>query len=394
MNENNELVLYPSNWLYNAAVIGFLKSLVGDTKDNQIENYFYESGEVKISKQIFNELDVLKRYFSESKKENIASIVGNSGTYRNFINGSRKQDQYSFPAFVKELSHLEPIGNTCGFCNSKNFFPKGSRERLSASWLSSTQKSELEKTAKKKESMKKTSKNQKPKTINGEEEFCKFLESISSFSNRLNNMIGPSESFPNSYWNNKSTVSVCPLCAYLIIHSHIPFIKSVEGEIFINAPSFKLMWYLNKYAGEVFNRENVRDILAMSFMDFSQKVNATLGMWSTANIEVIIKKRGGGIDHYALPYDQTRLLLNRNISSLISKTKEPNILDMVLSGRFGDLVKLNEKLLKSVFSNNAEDGKNYLRNYQNHNIRRIKSITTILPELYIHINKQLQEEVI
>jgi len=56
-------------------------------------------------------------------------------------------------------------------------------------------------------------------------------------------------------------------------------------------------------------------------MEFAQKVVVTLCAWSIMNIERVIKK-GDKIEYYSLPYETSRVLLQKVIASLISTTKE------------------------------------------------------------------------
>jgi CRISPR-associated protein Cst1 len=83
-------------------------------------------------------------------------------------------------------------------------------------------------------------------------------------------------------------------------------------DLFINAPSFKIMWYLNKFVYEIFSwdkKYNIRKLFGMNLMELSQKVYTSLGVWSMMNIEMAIKNRDK-INYYFLPYEITTLLLN------------------------------------------------------------------------------------
>ncbi|MCX7837738.1 MAG: type I-B CRISPR-associated protein Cas8b1/Cst1, partial [candidate division WOR-3 bacterium] len=50
--DNTQITLYPSNWLYNAGVIGFLKVLETNIKD--IDKFFLPNDSVKIDLDLFN----------------------------------------------------------------------------------------------------------------------------------------------------------------------------------------------------------------------------------------------------------------------------------------------------------------------------------------------------
>ena len=82
-----------------------------------------------------------------------------------------------------------------------------------------------------------------------------------------------------------------PSLAFLIIHHHLSFIPLSDGsEIFINAPSFEAIWYLNKYAREVYGKEKLKttkEILGISLIEAALKLNIQLGKWTMMNVEVV-----------------------------------------------------------------------------------------------------------
>ncbi len=270
--------IYPSNWLYNAGVIGFLNS-VKKIEQKDVEKYFVDNI-ISLPRNIFENLEIEKRYFSDSKKNNISSIVGKSLLYRNYINPSRPQDKSGFADFVKKLSKIKEQGqNYCGICSRNfSFLPEDVKE-LNKKW------------AEYGKSKAKRSQRSKPET-NG---FEVFFSNLQKYNVAHNNLIATSKGkFPNAFWNFNDSLSICPLCVFLIIHHHIPFenANTQNGQIFINAPSFKIMWHLNEYASEILSKRKsyqLREILGISFMELAQKVSVTLGAWSIMNIEMVIK---------------------------------------------------------------------------------------------------------
>ncbi|GER94075.1 type I-B CRISPR-associated protein Cas8b1/Cst1 [hot springs metagenome] len=380
------IILYPSNWLYNASVIGFLKS-ISDIEQQDVEKWF-EDNIVSLPRDIFKELKINERYFNDSKNDKISSIIGKSSLYRNYINSSRKQDKLGFVEFVKELSQVVEHGQEfCGIC-SRNFalLPENIKI-LNEKWAKHSQ-SMVKQTKKTK------GKGSKPK----ENDFEIFLSKLQKYNVAHNNLIAPSTGgFPNAFWNLNDSISICPLCAYLVIHHHIPF-KNAEthnGQIFINAPSFKVMWYLNKFAEQMLSKNKnyqVREILGISFMELAQKVAVTLGAWSIMNIEMIIKKREE-IEYYSLPLEISRVLLHKEIASLVSATKEPLIFEIVLNGSFDYLLTLSHKVLRySVTGSNAFNDK-YLSKLRNRDAYSLKNLSKILPELYVKITSTINKEV-
>ncbi|MCS7262483.1 MAG: hypothetical protein NZ560_03600, partial [Aquificaceae bacterium] len=103
--------------------------------------------------------------------------------------------------------------------------------------------------------------------------FCSFCNSseykLEPISVKYMNLLMPSyNEFPNSHWNCSADGidMICSLCQFIIIHHHLAFTKIHDGsEIFINAPSFKLMYELNKLVKEIYSSKgkskSVRKIL-------------------------------------------------------------------------------------------------------------------------------------
>ncbi len=64
---------------------------------------------------------------------------------------------------------------------------------------------------------------------------------------------------------------------------------------------------------------------------------------------------------------------------------------MVLNGRFGELLTLNQKILHYAITNtNAYEDK-YLSKLNNKDADNLKRLSTILPELYVKIDSILKE---
>jgi|Deesub1362B_J571_1020462.scaffolds.fasta_scaffold00011_170 CRISPR-associated protein Cst1 len=339
--------LYPSNWLYNAGVVGLLR-VCSDIGRFKIEEWLEDDGTVKVDMKIFKNSQALKWFYKYHNDK--PPIIGNS-IYKNFINPSRKQkDENSLRKFV-ELLYRNLIfnnnnDNSCRLCGSKLAFNKIDKE------------------------------------------IEEFLSTRQIFNMMHSQLLAPSlGDMPNSFWSCNNDFYLCPLCIYLIIHHHISLIPTNDGKIFINAPSFKMIWFLNKFASEVLDKwkeYSVRRILGLSLIEFSQRIYATFGTWTMMNIEMVII-RSGKIDSYSLPIDVTRILLNPKISSLISRTGEPMILDIVLKRDYKQLLVISQKILKySIGGSNSFDDK-YLSALVNKDRRSLNNLSLILPELYTRI---------
>jgi CRISPR-associated protein Cst1 len=320
----NQIILYPSNWLYNAGVIGLLNS-VEDIEKYEVQTMLNSDGSMHVSLPFFSKLDSKKRYFGDNK---ISSIVGKSKLYRNFLQANQ---QDIFIEFVRYLDQV--VLGECDIC--------GNGRSLEGSIVECLNKKDP---AKKDET--------------------KFIYRIKNFSIVHYSDLGPSlNEFPNSFWNLNQSARVCHLCSFLIIHHHLAFSRLSDGsEIFINAPSFQVMYYLNKFAREVFGTlssqemRNKRNILAMSVIEYATKIQTTLGIWTGMNIE-IVAKHGSQIEFFSLPYEVIQLISDRRIAGLLSQIGEFSILNRVLDQDFSRLMEIGYRLLRIGFKPVRERGK-------------------------------------
>jgi len=311
--EENYIELYSGNWLNNAAILGFLVSL-NIIEEKDVKQYLKPDGRVVIPAGIFDELKVDKRYF-EDKKTKISSIVAKAQIYRNYLQSSEKK---SFQQFVKALKKIKD-NQQCDILVRGYNIPEEDVMKLKSNGLK------------------------------------KFFDRISDFNMIFHANLGPSiGAFPNACWNMKNSNKTCHLFAFLIIHQHLAFTKLMDNsKIFINAPSFKLMYELNKILASLTNKENAsfRNLLAMSVIEFSVKTNVMLHTWVSMDIEIVAIKNSE-IEFISLPYETIKLLSNKKIAELLSSIGEFRILNMVINNKWKDLVELGYRLLKIAMKNN------------------------------------------
>jgi CRISPR-associated protein Cst1 len=289
----------------------------------------------------------------------ILPAKGKDRYFPNFI-ATNKTDEKNAKKFVGKLTKLVDGEKNCSLCGTNKFYI------------------ELE---------------------NETDDFKRFLEIRSHFNNMHEKLLGGFGLNSNIFWNNSPSFYICPLCIYLNLHHYIPFISTREGQIFINASSFKVMWYLNKFAEEIFSRDknyDTRKILGLSLMEFSQRIQSSIGAWSMMNIEIVLIKRDNTIDYYSIPYNVSKILLNSQISSLISAINETYVFELVLQARYKDLIDLNHSIIRCLF---ASDFKKSLESNQflnkkiyNKSKENFEKILKLLPELYTKINSVLKEE--
>ncbi|MCX8076188.1 MAG: hypothetical protein N3C57_04050 [Aquificaceae bacterium] len=367
--------LYPGNWLYNAGVVGLLRVL------SNIENssdYFdlKEDGSFVIRRGLLEKAFQDKKfekvplwhywYLLETSTEECDKKVSNiedfknlvfrrvsgrlfakNGIYQNYyppIKLNEKPDEKSgLDYFVEYIGltsgnrvvfHRSILGNSlkCDFCLSTEY---------------------------------------KVHTIDG-----KFLSALM-----------PSFNMPNFYWicSQDGLDRICSLCQFLIIHQHLAFTKIHDGsEIFINAPSFKLMYELNKLVKELYSgkgkSKSVRKILGMTLIEYSRRLWFNLGRWSQMNIEVVIR-RGDVIDFYSLPYHTAVLLSDREIASLISSISEDEILDHILNGEYERILDNVYSEMRKHFGNKAKGKKEKIETFKLE--KKLKLYSTIKEKSYV-----------
>jgi len=369
---NNVLVLYPGNWLYNASVIGFLRSLEDVEKLSGSFN-LKDDGTIVIDKNIFSQLNVEERYYVKK----ISSIIGNSSSYKNYL---QYYDEYksAFVFFVKNLGRIKEIYDCvpCGFCGRK--FEFSDLDILS---------------------IKQQIKNEKI-----ERAFENFLKGIKKYDVRHNALLGPSAGgFPNSFWNKNVSFKICPLCAYLIIHHHYTTFEfpdnNMKLDVFINTPSFKVMWYLNKYLQTIYEKGKIittKELLGMSIIEMALKVNVQLGKWNMMNIEIVTKSNGK-VDFFSMPYEITVLLSNREVASLLNEIGELKVLNLILNSDFIKVLELAERIFKIALKPEKErseqDKKFVSENIKlQKNIENLTSLSYKLFKLYAVIEEKAKKE--
>ncbi len=398
-----KIKIYPSNWLYNASVIGFLRVVAHACGETTVENWLQADGTVIINIDIFKntkihnkELPLCLKYYTE--------YLVNDSDMKEWLYKKDKQGKTYEEKYKDIIGQLGNFGYKFIQAGNKLFASKTPYQNLVqlSEWKSlefAALTSKLQDYPKiKSESACGLCSNNKVLKPNPD---SKLENRLFVFQEPHMRLLAPSTGeFPNAFWNLNDSLSICPLCAYLIIHHHIPFenARTQGGQIFINVPSFKVMWHLNKYASEILSRRNnyqIREILGISFMELAQKIFTTLGAWSMMNIEMVVKNynratKQSEIDYYSLPYEASRLLLNKDIAGLISQTKEDFILEIILSGKFDSLLILNQKILRYAMTNSSAFEDKYFSKLNNKDARSLKNLSVILPELYVRINSILK----
>jgi len=363
------LKLYPGNWLYNASVIGFLKVIAYGIGEEKVDSWLKEDGSVEVDKEIFEAFNIgkisipislmcyvkfltrdedfqdwIKKYRDKKEYQSLVEIMGDFAynfaragnklfmskmPYQNLVQ-SKEWRSLEFAKFVSRLSDLQETNTskTCSICGRNTAIEPNISSNLE--------------------------------------------KRLFNFGLTHSSLLGPSGGkFPNSLWNQKISLSVCPLCAYLIIHHHISFIKMGSNEeIFINAPSFKVMWHLNKLVAEVYAKSEVkekRELLGMTLIEMVTRLYMQLGIWTSMNIE-IVSKYSNNIDFFSLPYETVHLLINKEIASMLSQIGELRVLNLILDGKYTELLNFGEKIMNIGLKPAKERSKNE-RDFIDENIK-------------------------
>jgi CRISPR-associated protein Cst1 len=308
----SSITLYPSNWLYNAGVIGLMRVL--EELGEEIEKFIFKDGTVgllitKNSSEIFDKWVEL----SPKSKEGKSMVYGFKNAY--YANQTEKSIKHRIESLLGKSTYKSgKIEFSCSFCTSK----------------------------------------------------IKVKKTDATFLNQAfgNILLGSEKSFSNMYWSNSASDFICQQCEFIIMCHHLALTRLSDGsEIFINAPSFKVMYYLNKFAREVFGAlseemHSKRNILAMSVIEYATRIRATLGVWTGMNIEIVSKsKRGDQIEFFSLPYEVIQLLSDRRIAGLLSQIGEFSILNRVLDQDFSRLMETGYRLLRIGLKPDRERGK-------------------------------------
>ncbi|MGB9857913.1 MAG: type I-B CRISPR-associated protein Cas8b1/Cst1 [Dictyoglomaceae bacterium] len=404
--------LYPGNWLYNAGVIGFLEVITYGEGNNVVEEWLKNDGSVEIEKRVFDfkrlgnrEVPFCLYYYVEflTKDEDIENWRKRTDKKNISYEEKYKQIAEEFGDVLWGYKYVRAM-NKLFYSDMpyQNLFQKGDwSENSLSNFINKIPESIL-----------------KPGRICGicnnfysssfpylSEKTVKRIEKFSEmYVHKLN--IGSSlAEFPNSFWNNSQSLNVCPLCAYLIIHHHIALTSlSDKSEIFVNAPSFKVMWYLNRYMREVYGKEKigrVRELLGISIIEMALRLNIQLGKWTMMNIEVVSKYKEGDndkIDFFNLPYEAVLLLSDRDIASLLNEIGELNILDLILDGKYKEILDLAERLFKIGLKHKEDRGKQE-NEFINNKVKLTKNRENLISysqklfKLYALIEEKIRKEV-
>lgn len=337
--EEKYIELFPGNWLFNAGIVGFLAVL--QESDFQVESLLQKDGtlrgKIKWDKKEYKGFEIpfliyqwfmlsgieIKNDFDVKSDDPIKDIWGTlfNVFYRGFFNAdstklykSSKSGPATFKTFsdfTSSLFNYRDEGQICPFCLKPGNY-----------------------------SYKNSYSSEHFKELGGSD---------------------GTKGMPNSFWGNikrSGGTKICDTCSFLMLNRHLAFTElSDRSKIFINAPSFKLMYELNMIINTSFKGSrinNKRQLLAMGVIEFAIKTKTLLGKWSSYNIEIVSiekKMKDDGmfkdvIEYYSISHEATRLLTNKRIANTLNEIGEFKILNLLLDLKFTVIAEIAYRILK------------------------------------------------
>jgi CRISPR-associated protein Cst1 len=212
------------------------------------------------------------------------------------------------------------------------------------------------------------------------------------------------EKFPNNYRNFKVIFYLCPICSGLA-YFHICGFTPLEANkseankgIFINAPSFKLIWLLNQHIEKLHSLEGYKDVktlLGLSFIDLAVDLNIKLGTWQKLSTEILTlekiwneqkKKYEYPLYFYEIPISVLELLEDKSIASLLKELKNLELLKEFMNENFKIFEILAYKILRNPDKVNKDE---FIKHYFP-TISNPSWIANRLSRLYALINQHLK----
>ena len=110
-------------------------------------------------------------------------------------------------------------------------------------------------------------------------------------------------------------------------------------------------------------------------------------MWASMEIELVVTKKDGLIEFIDLPYEIINIISNRKIAEILSSIGEFNVLNMVINGKWNEIVELGYRVLKiSVKPVAGKEDKDFIYKtffrYENQELGNLKNLANKLLKLY------------
>lgn len=376
MSDNQTITLYPSSWVYNASIVGFLRVL-SKCEINVEELFNKQHGTVSIPieyiRKILNEnepeaqnYELLKQYkkwhwnyvwesylrlrekvdkkiekhIKEQKKKNIQQpeepieelkilktitmLLGTgSDFYRNYL----------------DSQEVEEHSNNKGIKQQRNA-TKDEKEKEYLRIFGSMFSSIVDKIS--------SSQNSQRFQCNLCYRNTYETKEVTTIYSYL--LFQSASTFQNSFWGNivDAGMKICLLCRFLILHFYIGALNGKE-KIFINTPNLFVTYKLNQLL------EN--NTFLLSSMEFQIRIlyeivkyKSLLGYWSMSNIQLVrIDNSCRGLDFMDIPSNRLVILCDYEVVNIINKVGTFKFFEAVINLDFRSLEKLCYYALKYVY---------------------------------------------
>ncbi|MCX7607530.1 MAG: hypothetical protein N2170_09770, partial [Bacteroidia bacterium] len=145
--------------------------------------------------------------------------------------------------------------------------------------------------------------------------------------------------FPNAFrhGSEKGTLLLSKPALYSLLFHHFALTSISKQQVFINAPSFEVMYHLNRFLRAAFGSSlQPQELLAVSMLHYTLRIQRMLSAWTYQNIELITKQQDK-VESFTLPVDVARLLVDPHVARLLSRIRDSEVLRLVLARRFAEI---------------------------------------------------------
>lgn len=311
-----EFTITPSNWLYNAGIVGLLRVL-SYADHQQVEKTLKESSYIlkineddlrKIGDTFVNYLkSYIKKLDEARKKEKATSIQSflfhKTGIFPNLQQMKDIKNDADVKSWLNDqiisrvFAHSFKEGPSCRFCG----LPAGTKFRIPYDVFD---------------------------MVWGE------LEGTTYDKN------------PNLFFFNQNDLLICPLCRFVFVMSGLVVSKRSNQKVFINLPNIKALFFLN----ELYSDDTISVLEAASSMEFLKSA------WLLQNIEIIMLQNDV-INHLPIDAVTSKLIIQPRIRIALKKAGK-DVLRHFTVGNPSDLFDLCFKKIREFIKGVAKSETN------------------------------------
>ncbi len=300
VEKERKITLYPSNWLYNAGVVGFLRVLEFGGKDKvkkvlEREPFYITKDEIKIIKKDF--ISFIKREFIptlKKKPKDIRSILfAKTG---GLLPNLQQLTEYG----IKSDADLQSWWNKV----IENAFEEINKKKKNAIPL-------------------------KCKYCSNEFYKDKF-EVPYDFWDKVYNTLMPTPFYenPNWFFYSQNDLIFCGFCKLILILSNFIISQRTELSEFINVPSIKALYYLNNLLlklkkAKTYKTLNPNERLESLISEALLNYEFLKGAWLLQNVEFIQIEKGKQPKVYTLTVSRTsaELIVRDDVRRVLGNLK-------------------------------------------------------------------------